>query len=269
MSLFNLDMNEVMTFFAVLVRFSVLFSVLPFFGDRMVPGPVKILMSLLLSILLFPALRGSGYVKIADARIWSATTSGLVGTLALEVMFGLALGYVARLIFDAILIGGNLVGNFMGYSAATTYDPHQESQTEVIAHLQTTLAMLLFLTLDGHHLLLRAVVDSYKFVGIGRIAFSEVFAQKLIQMTGNVFEFGVRLSAPVALGLFTVNLIFGIISRALPAMNVLVLSFAVNAFVGFFVLWVSLYEFSDSVTGLFAQLNEWLHVIILTLSRGG
>lgn len=269
MALAQFNFNEVLTFFAVLVRMSVLFAVVPFLGDRLVPGVIKILVALAISISLFPAMVSSGYVRVSDARIWGASVSGIVSTLTLEVIFGLALGYVSRLIFEAIGLGANLVGNYMGFASASTYDPHQESQTEVIAHIQTTIAMLLFLALDGHHILINAIVDSYRIVGIGRAGFSELFAQRLIQMTGEVFRFGVLMSAPTALGLFLLNMIFGVLSKALPQMNILVLSFAANALVGFAILFISFLEFHDSVGSLFVHMNEWMRSLMTLVAKGG
>src|SRR5689334_15350346 len=133
MNLFNVNVEEILTFFAVLVRCSVLFSIVPMIGDRVVPSVVKILLALAVSVVLFPSLVGSGYVRPYEAQIWGRTTSTLVGTVLSEVILGLILGYTARLVFDAISIGSNLIGNFIGFSAANIYDPHQESQTEIVA----------------------------------------------------------------------------------------------------------------------------------------
>ena len=74
-----------LSFFAVLVRFSVLLAILPFVGDKVVPTPVKVLLSLAMTIALFPMLVARGHVNLGEAAVWGATAGGIVGTIALEV----------------------------------------------------------------------------------------------------------------------------------------------------------------------------------------
>ena len=268
MSLFNFNTDEMLTFFAVLVRYSVLIAVLPFFGDRLVPGPVKILFAFVLSVSLFPNLVTSGQIHPRDSRVWASSASGIILTIGLEVLIALTLGFVARLIFDGISFGANLVGNFMGFASASQFDPHQETHTEVIAQLQTTLAMLLFLSLDGHHLMLKTALESYRIVGLGRAGFNEAFSHKLIQMTAEVFRFGLQLAAPVAVCIFAVNIILGMMAKAMPQLNIFVLSFAISASIGFFVLLISMPEFEGAIAGILEKLREWLDTIMLTMAVG-
>lgn len=271
MSLFNFDQEQILTFFAVLVRFSVLFSILPFLGDRFVPTPIKVLLSLAVTIALFPALVSTGAVRPGDSLVWARTTSGIAGTIACEVLFALVLGFTAKMAFESISFGGNLVGNFMGFAAASTYDPHQESQTQVVAQLQMALAMLIFLAIDGHHLLLQASLDSYRIVGLGGFAaalkpeVSGPLSQKLIEVTGQVIRYGVILAAPVAVSMFAVNVAFGIMAKAMPQLNILVLSFAVTALVGLLVMLLGLSEFQGMVGEIYARGYAWLEQLMVIL----
>ena len=268
MSLFNFNLAELLTFFAVLMRFSILISVIPILGDRVVPVPLKILFSVSVSIALFPALVRSNLVVPNHAWVWGASAGGLISTIALEVLLGLLLGYVGRLVFDAIHFGANLVGNFMGFASASTYDPHQESQTDIIAKVQVTLAMLLFLALDGHHLLLSATLNSYKWVGLGRFQMTAETSKRLIEMTAEVFQLGFQIAAPVAISVFSIHTVFGILSKAMPQLNIFILSFAVVALVGFLVLFLSLDEFHEFSKVLFEKLFEWL-TVMMRVSSGG
>jgi flagellar biosynthesis protein FliR len=267
-SLFNIGEEELLTFFMVLVRFSVLFSVLPFIGDRFIPTPAKILLALMASVVLFPVLIASKQISMGEANIWGRSVSGIVGTVAMEALFGLLLGYTARLLFQSISFGANLVGNFMGFASATLYDPHQESQTEVIAQIQASLAMLLFLVLDGHHLMLRASLDSYRIVGLGKVDFSASAMERLIHMTGQVFAFALQIAAPIAVSLFSVNVIFGVISKAMPQMNVLVLSMAMTALIGLIVLFLSMPGFQNMVENILSRIQDWMTAMMLAVGKG-
>ncbi len=266
MSIFNFNLDEMVSFVAVLIRFSVLMSVLPFFGDKLIPLPVRVLLSLSTTIALFPVLVAGKYIHTQDAQIWGSTSGGLVATMALEVVFALVLGFSAKISFDGISFGANLVGTFMGFASASIYDPHQESQTEVIAQLQTTLAMLLFLILDGHHLLLRAALDSYRVVGLGGMGFYPSLIQKMIQMTGDVIRLGLQIAAPVAVSIFAVNVVFGILSKAMPQLNVFMLSFAVTALVGFVVMFLSVEEFQGLARSVFEKMGDSMWIVMQTIA---
>lgn len=268
MSLFNFNIEEMMTFFVVLVRVSVMFSVLPFIGDRSIPSPVKILLSLIVGIILFPALVASGRIHPAAAKIWGATASGIIGTVAIEVIFALVVGYSARIVFDGIGFGANLIGNFMGFATANTFDPHQDSQTEVIAQIQTTLAMLAFLGLDGHHLMLKSALQSYSIVGIGKAQFTSFLNQRLVQMTKEVFEIGLKMSAPIIIALFAVNIAFGVLSRAMPQLNIFAISTVVSALLGFFVLFLGMPEFQGLIGNIFNTLGDRMDAIMFAMASG-
>lgn len=275
MSLFNFSQEEMLTFVAVLVRYSVLLSVLPFVGDHNVPGPVKVLLSLAVSIALYPALVAGGFVRPGDAMIWGASAGGILGTMALEAIFALILGFVARIAFEAVSFGGNLAGTFMGFAIASTYDPQQQSQTQVVAEIHMVLAMLLFLVLDGHHLMLRAALGSYGVVGVGGAgtlmsgtAASGALGAKLIELTGQVLRFGLQLAAPIAIALFGVNVVFGIMAKAMPQLNVLVLSISVSALIGLGVMFLSLGEFQAATGELLGRMGEWMNAVSAVVARG-
>ncbi len=278
--LFNFSQEEMLSFFAVLVRLSVIFSVIPFLGDRLIPMPVKVLLSLSVTIALFPILVSRGEVRVGEAAIWGQTAAGIASTIGVETVFALLLGFTARMVFESINFGGNLVGNFMGFAAASTYDPHQESQTQVVAQIQTSIAMLLFLALDGHHAMLRAAAGSFRVVGVGgmtllgvpitpgKVLFGAAVGQKLIQLSGQVIAFAVQLTAPVAVSLFAVNVAFGVIAKALPQMNILVLSLAISALIGLLVMFISLGEFQSVSVDILSRVGEWMESIMVVVAQG-
>src|SRR5262249_13226727 len=156
--------DYLLCFFAVLVRVSTFIVVVPFFGDRVIPAPVKILLSLALSMTLFPVLLARGLIDPHGSVVWSRTASALIGTVSLEVLLGLALGFVVKIMFDAVQMGSDIMGSLMGLGAANQFDPFQEVQTQILSHFQMAIAMLLFLALDGHHIVLQAFCESFRVI---------------------------------------------------------------------------------------------------------
>ncbi|MBC7690439.1 MAG: flagellar biosynthetic protein FliR [Methylotenera sp.] len=266
MEVFDFNQEELLTFFAVLVRFSVLFAVLPIVGDRSVPGPLKVLLALCVTFALFPALVHQGQIHPAEAAKWGSQVGSIVTTIGSEVLVGLALGYTARLLFDAIHLGSNLAGNFMGFGMASTFDPHAESQTHVVAEIQMTIATLAFLALDGHHLMLKAALESYKIVGLGQGAMTQLMSQRLMFFTGQVIRFGIQLAAPIAISLFAVNVAFGVFSKALPQMNVMVLSMSVTALIGLLVMLMSVPEFQTVTSNILGRMEDWMQGTLLAMA---
>lgn len=258
MDIFQLNEEEILCFFAVLVRFTTLVVALPMFGDKFVPSPVKILFGLILSVVIYPGLVANRVINPGDAVVWGATAAGIAMMVAKEVLVGVVLGLTAKVAFDAILFGANLVGTFMGLAAASSFDPHQESHSQVVAELQMAIAMLMFLTLDGHHLMLRAAMDSYAIVGLGAANAGAAFAEHWIAITSQVLKFGLQLSAPVAVCLFAVNLAFGVMAKSMPQANILVLSFSVTIFVGVFVLYLSVPHFGVISGNILERMGDWM-----------
>lgn len=265
-NLFQFSPEELYSFFAVLVRVSILIAVLPIFGDKVIPAPVKILLSLAITLAIYPGLIKQGAVRPGDAAIWAATTWGIVRTIAQEALVALVLGYTAKLVFDAIQIGANLVSNMMGFSMASVYDPHHETQTTVVAEIQVAIAMLAFLALDGHHLLLHGALDSYRFCGIGEAGIHQLMQSRMIEMTGTVLRFGLQLGAPITLVMFAVNVAFGVFSKTMPQMNVLVLSMGISAFTGLFVLMLTAPEFHTVASNVMSHAEDWMHGMLVAMA---
>jgi flagellar biosynthetic protein FliR len=266
---FPFDDAEILTFFAVLVRYSVLFSLLPFIGDKVIPAPLKVLFSVAVTIVLFPALVKSGMIIPAEAEGWSMTAGGIARTVGLEALFAAVLGFTARFVFDSISFGANLVGTFMGFAAATQFDPHHETQSQVVAEFYLALAMLVFLALDGHHLMLKAALESYQWVGMGKVNLSNgSFSEQLLSISALVLRYGLQLAAPVGIAIFTVNIAFGVLSKAMPQLNVLVLSFSVTALVGLVVMFMSIADFQGLMGSLFERMSVWMTELSRTLADG-
>ncbi len=248
--------EELLSFFMVLMRISTLIMLLPVFGDKIVPATVKVFLSLTFAAVLFPVLKANGAIHIADARIWSETSGKLVLTLLSEIMVGLAVGFASQLVFQAIHIAGDFMAQLMGFAMASTYDPHMETQSLVMGQLMGTLAMLTFLAIDGHHLLFRAIVETFHLIPQGHIAMTEAFKNSIVHLVGNTLLFGLQLSAPMASCMLLVNIVYGIMGKALPQLNILALSMAGSAFIGGFVLLVTYPSVQSGMSSIFQTYFE-------------
>jgi flagellar biosynthesis protein FliR len=250
---FGFSETEIVPFFASLTRVMALFIVLPIFGDNTVPQVVKIFLAFTINMIVFPMALHNGQVQIGDA---AQSDLGIIGLVLREAVLGFTLGFVAKLFFEGLSFAFGHMGSTMGFNMASAYDHHMEANTPVISQMIMILATLIFLAMDGHHIFLKALVQSYEAVPVGGFALSRVVASYVLETAAQVFWIGVKLSAPMALMTFMLNCAFGIVSKAVPQINVFVVSFAVNILAGFLIISLTLPVFGTSVGEVFQLMAE-------------
>jgi flagellar biosynthetic protein FliR len=217
------DTATIVRFGLLVVRPGVLVVAAPMFGATFVPAPVRIALGLLLGVLVAPLVSPPA-VTGAPASIAAVVVS--------EAVIGVALGMGVRLIVAAAELAGHLVGFQMGLSYAALIDPQSGVRNNMIAALYANLAIMTFLGIDGHHSILRALAASYETLPIGGIQASGGLGTLVAQMLGLVFVTGVRLAAPVVTVLLIVELALGLVSRAAPSLNLMVVGAPVRLLAG-------------------------------------
>jgi len=219
-------------FLLVLLRMASLFAFAPVFSSPFVPTRVKAATVLGLSLCL-TALGVAGEVPVPQSY-------GLLAALAAqEVLLGLLIGFVARLVFAAVQFGGQLIGFQMGLGIVSVLDPQFETQISVVSQFQYILAVLLFLAVGGEGVLLEVFARNLTTLPPGGMAVTGPLVAALVQLTGEVFSLGLRLAAPIVAALFASQVILGVFARSVPQMNMLILGFPLQIFVGFSVLGLS------------------------------
>ncbi|HRK02588.1 MAG TPA: flagellar biosynthetic protein FliR [Oligoflexia bacterium] len=267
MNLFPINEVQLMTAFFVLVRVSAIIALLPLFGDRTVPPTIKVLFSVAMSFVVFPTLWQSG-LRFSDVK--SQSTGLLVGAVVSELFVGLLLGFFARWIFDAVRAAGYFMGTQMGFSMGSVLDPTTETQTIALAEFQYGLAALLFLAMDGHHVYVNSIMDSFRLIPLGELPVlskGDTMIRTLIDLTEKVLLLSVHLAAPVLIVMLLVNLAFGLVSRAVPQINMLVISFAANILVGLMIFAVSLPGFHALVGTQFEEYSQQLRSFMTLLGN--
>jgi flagellar biosynthetic protein FliR len=243
--------TEIVPFFASLTRVVGLFMVLPIFGDQAVPPLVKIFLSFTINVVVFPIAAAQG---LAQASALGGTDVGIIALVIKEGAVGLTLGFVAKMFFDGLTFAFGHIGNQMGFNMASAYDHHTEANMPVISHMIVIFATMLFLALNGHHVFFKALVQSYEVVPIGGLNFTKSLISYVLETSVQVFWIAARLSAPMALMIFLINCAFGIVAKAVPQINVFVVSFTINILAGFVVLSLSLPVFGTSMGQVFQEM---------------
>jgi len=228
MDIFGFNPNDLLSYFLTLFRISIILFLLPFFGGRTIPNPVKGALLLVLSLALWPQLSFPGSMMPVG---WNIAIM-FIG----ELILGLILGLVVRFLFGAVQLGGQIIGFQMGFAMVNVVDPITGVSNAVSAHFLYMCTMLTFLVLNGHLYLLKAIGLSFEYIPPGGLLITPGLATHILEFSNIMFILAIKIAAPVMAALFLVDLSLALISRAAPQMHVLVLGFPVKITVGFFFL---------------------------------
>ena len=254
-----LNLQQVSSFTLVFLRITALLVMIPVFGDRTVPARVKAGLGLILAVVIFPFLKTDGLPPFSSNFI--SMIIGMTG----EVLIGIIIGFAARCIFAGVQSAGELIGFQMGFSMASVLDPLSNTQISALSEFQYLIAMLIFLVVDGHHIFLNAIVESYRSIPPLGFSFSASLMQTLFNYTRDVLVIAVKISAPIVAVMIFVNVGLGIIARTVPQINVFIVGFPLQIAVGFFFLGVSIPLFINWLSTVFQQLPADIRQLMLLM----
>jgi len=255
-----LNMQDIMVAMLILLRVGAMVILIPVLGHNLVPPPVKAGLIGLLTILLYPIV--STYVPKIEMEplvfiLLAAQEMILAGILAL----------LANLIFSAVQFAGQVMSFQMGMAIANVFDPATSAQGAITAQLASVLAMLLWLSAGAHHAFLLALSDSFEILPIGH-AWASGGWTVLNNAAAQMFVLALRLVAPVLLLLFFVNVALGLVSRAVPQIQVFFVSFPLTVGLGLIVFALSMPTIVSLTYTAFISLGDQLPAMMRSLKGG-
>lgn len=222
-------------FFLILVRVSTFMFLFPIFNSRVFPVLIKVFLSLVITMLLYPVLK-------IDVSVFP---TNMIETLIMffsEFVVGFSIGLSVSIFFAAVQFAGQLIGFQMGFSMINVIDPQSGSNISLVEQFAYWLVLLMFLIFNGHHLLIYSLTKSFELIAVGSIVFKKIVITKFFDMSFQIFVLGFKIGAPAIAALFFVNVGFGIMGKFAPQMNVMLVTFPVNIAVGliFFIISVQI-----------------------------
>ncbi len=251
------------TFLLILFRFAGLFMGAPLYGSQVIPRSLKIGMAFILALVMMPIM------ELPPVALPDNPGAYLLAA-ASEIAIGVLMGFSATILFLAFQMAGILMGQEMGFAMANVIDPVSNRRVSIIGQFTFLFALLIYLAIDGHHLLLSALVRSFQIIPLGTMRFPAALPQLIsIKMVAWMFVIGVKLASPVIVAIFFSTVAFGFISKVVPEMNLFIIGFAARIVIGIigFTLMVPLMVVAFE--GLFAQLLRDLDLIVDMMGPGG
>lgn len=225
-----------------LARILALVASAPVIGNPSVPASVKIGLGLLITVLVAPLVPSPPGIDPASA-------SGLL-ILAQQVLIGLAMGFAMHVVFHAAQLAGELIGLQMGLGFATLYDASVPGFIPIIGQYLGLVVSLAFLAVDGHLLLVSALVESFQVLPLTPLS-APSGLRALVEWGGSIFSYSLALSLPLLAALLITNLALGALTRAAPQLNIFAVGFPLTILVGILVLALSLPYFAPALERLF------------------
>ncbi|MCA9729072.1 MAG: flagellar biosynthetic protein FliR [Candidatus Eisenbacteria bacterium] len=213
--------DQISTFLLVTVRCLSFFAIGPLFTHQKVPPQMQALAGVATAVALFPTVPPAHWVL-------ETSLFGFALVIAREVLLGGLLGTVAGALFAGVQFAGHLAGIQMGFSVAQVFDPNNNEQMPLVGRLQELFAALLFLLLDGHHILLSALSVSLQKVPPGHLPAPPALLASVTMVGSAVFLLAIQVGGPVVAALFLTDAALGFVARAVPQMNIFLVGLPVK-----------------------------------------
>jgi flagellar biosynthetic protein FliR len=226
-------------------RIGALMAFAPIFGEATLPARVKTYIALALTMTLAPSL---GAMPAVAPGSW---TSLLI--MAQQIVIGMAMGLAMRVIFAAVQVAGDLVGLQMGLSFATLLDPATGANTTVLSRLFNIVALLLFLAMDGHLLMLAGFWHAFEVLPIAATPLHAAGIGVLLEWGAQLMVSGLLMALPLITALLSINLAMAILNRTAPQMSVFAVGFPLSLIVGLIALMIVLPRSDAFLSSLFEQ----------------
>lgn len=256
-----IDPVQFRTYMLVLLRVSIFLLMFPIFSSAVFPATLKMGLAMVISLLFYSV------VPVDLTRFpLDAISTGLL--ILAEAMVGLTLGLCLRIFFGSVQLAGQVIGFQMGFAMINVVDPQSGANVSIMDQLGYWVCVVVFLMLNGHHIIISALINSFELVPVGVFVMQKIIMVKLLDLAGGLFLLAIKIGAPVIAALFFVSVGFGLVSKFAPQMNVMIVAFPLKIVAGLFLFGLTL-EIIVLVTREYVEGFKKLLMVLLFYAGGG
>lgn len=226
-----------------LARILAFIATAPLWSSAGIPRRTRLILAIAITTAIAPGLPSMPTVQPASlAGLW---------ILLQQMLIGIGMGFAAKIVFTAFDLAGEFIGSQMGLGFATFYDPLNSAQTPVIAEFIGLLALLLFLSLNGHLIYIATLAQSFSAIPVGENPLGAASWLNLVELGGKIFSAGLLIALPIIVALTITNVALAVLTRAAPQLNLFALGFPITLIGGFLMLAVSLDYLASPMQSIF------------------
>lgn len=246
-----------LSFWLPVVRIGAMLMVMPIFGAQFIPKRIKIMLSVAISVVVFPLLSHTIPTPLPRLDLLH-----LVLLSAQQILVGAMLGIAVNIIFQAFVVAGEICAMQMGLGFASMNDPQNGVSVPTLSQFYLTIISLIFLAMNGHLMFIQAIIESFTVFPMNGFEFAELSVGSLLQMGSWIFVGGFKIALPAIAALLMVNMSIGIITKATPQINIFAIGFPLTMLIGMIILWffalTILPQFTDLLQQLMVQIKGWI-----------
>lgn len=219
-------------FLLVMMRIHTLFVVAPFFSSGIIPYRLRALLAFFVSLIIFPLLMQKTGMKLTGNMMEYG------GLVLREIIIGVYLGFLASVIFTAFQLAGQYFAVQLGFGFSEVVDPMSQVSVPIIGQLQNMIGLVIFLYLQGHHFLIQAIYRSFELAPVISTSNGalETHMKLLIYSFSGMFLVALKIALPILATVFLVTVSMGVLAKAAPQMNIMMLGFPFKIVIAFVLL---------------------------------
>lgn len=239
----------------ILTRLSMVFIFMPIFSTQGIPTQIKVIFISMLSF----AFMSSG---VYDASYLPETGVDILLSVLYEAINGMTIGFAIVVIMNGIYIAGQMIDMNMGFSMVNVMSATDEDSLPVTANFYYILVLITFLVINAHHMLIDAIALSLNKVPLGSLGFNLIHVKSYTELVVLTFELGFRLSMPVLITVLVSDIVLGLLSKAMPGMNIFVVGMPLKILIGLFTLVLVFPAMKDALLDILEILGDFIYGVI-------
>ncbi|MBN1531650.1 MAG: flagellar biosynthetic protein FliR [Spirochaetes bacterium] len=218
-------------FLLIMIRLNAMFVIAPFFSSDVIPFRMKILLCFFTTLVIFPVVASQGYRLPGNMAEYSIL-------ILREVGIGLYLGFLVAVVFSAFQLAGQFFAVQIGFGINEVLDPLGQVSVPLLGQLKNLIGILVFLAINGHHMMIRAIYRSYDLAPVFQLSVSSSgsLARYLMHSFSGMFVVALKIALPVVVTAFLVTISLGILAKVAPQMNIMMFGFPFQIVVSFGIL---------------------------------
>ncbi len=247
--------NYIYFFILIMSRYLGIFLLTPVLGSPVLLSRIKVILAFFMAIVTYPVLK-----KVTIITMPAKTILILSGIIK-ELTIGVLVGFTIFIVFAAVQLAGQFIDLRMGFRIANIFDPISGASSPIIGQFKNIFFTLVFLAINGHHIIINNLYKSFSILPPGQIKISGMLWQYIFRKSGNLFIIAFKIALPVMGTIFIIDVILGFLARSVPQMNIFIIGLPVKIVIGFVFLLLTIhiiiYYYSDI---LYRVLNEMIEL---------